>query len=418
MRLFFVLFLLLTVVGTPLFAQNIELSGEVRERSEFDDKRFSEDTHHDVYHLLRSRLRATATLNERVHAVVEVQDARLYGSGMGTMNYGASFFDLRQGYIDVSGLAGGALGFRLGRQVLSYGNERLLGAIDWSNFGQSFDAGVLRLTAGDVRIDALGAALQRNLPYPTYLRDHFLAGVWAMWTPERRRSTVQAFFLYDNPAMPSEQDRQNRMTAGIHAGGHFHAFDYEVDAALQMGDYFTGDHRADINANMVGVRLGYTFSSLAGLRIGVGYDRLSGRDADNPEVYTTFSTLYGTNHKFYGFMDYFTVLPAHTSGMGLQDLLVQLSLAPADGLRFGVAAHLFSTASDPADFPSVFVEHNSGTIGTEVDFTAKWTVADAVHMTLGYSMFSGDPDRVLLRGPIRNATDLTSWAYLMTSVNF
>ncbi|MBR9978268.1 MAG: alginate export family protein [Bacteroidetes bacterium] len=417
MRLFFILFLFAAVIAAPLFAQSIEFSGQVRERSEFDDRRFYEDAHHDVYHQLRSRLRATATLNEQVQAVVEVQDARMYGSGMGTMNYGASFFDLRQGYIDVDGLADGVLGFRLGRQVLSYGNERLLGAIDWSNLGQSFDAGVLRLTAGDIRIDAIGAALQRNLPYPTYLRDHFLAGVWAMWTPERRRNTVQAFFLYDHPAMTSDRDRQNRMTAGVHAGGQFFAFDYEVDAAVQMGDHFTGDQQADINANMVGVRLGYTFPSLAGLRIGVGYDRLSGRDADNPEDYTVFNTLYGTNHKFYGYMDYFTVIPAHTAGMGLQDMLVQLSIAPIEGFKLGADIHLFSTASDPADFPNEF-NGTSRSIGTEVDVTAKWIVARAVHMTLGYSVFSGQPDRILLHGPSGNATDLTNWAYLMTSVNF
>jgi hypothetical protein len=54
------------------------------------------------------------------------------------------------------------------------------------------------------------------------------------------------------------------------------------------------------------------------------------------------------------------------------------------------------------------------TIGSELDLTAKFTVAKAVGMTLGYSMFTADADRAVRLG----TTDASSWAYLMTTVNF
>lgn len=407
-----VFILLLAMAVGPLAAQSVEFSGQLRERSEFNDKSFYENQHHDVYHQLRTRLKATATLNEQVRVVAEIQDARTFGEMKNLMNIGASHLDLRQGFVEVTGLADGLLGFTLGRQALAYANERLIGAIDWSPYGQTFDAGVLRLTAGDFRIDAIGAAVARYAADSTYTRDVFLAGAWAAWAPEKARYTVQAYFLYDNPA--TALTRQNRQTAGIYAGGHFAGFDCELDAALQMGDFFMPfPGRLDIDANMIGLRLGYTFPDLAKLRIGAGYDRLSGQDPNDATKYGSFHTLYATNHKYYGFMDYFLNIPANTNEFGLQDIIAQVSIVPFEGLSLAADLHLFTTVSDPKEFGTAFADKTTA-IGTEVDFTAKWSVAKAVGMTLGYSMFSGDADRAVLQG----TTDNTSWAYLMTTVNF
>lgn len=410
MRQFYLFILLFTLAAAPLAAQGIEFSGQIRERSEFDDKSFNESQHHDVFHLLRTRLKATATVNEQVRVVAEVQDARTFGQEAGTMNTGSPAFDLRQGYVEVKGLADGLLEFKLGRQALAYANERFIGAIDWSNTGQSFDAGVLRVNAGDFRFDAIGAAIKRNSVDSVYVRDVFLTGAWVAWAPEKARYSVQAFFLYDNPA--SALLRQNRMTAGIYAGGHFGTFDYELDAALQMGDYKVANSESrDIAANMVGVRLGYSFPDLAKLRIGVGYDRLSGQDPDDATKYGAFHTLYATNHKYYGYMDYFTNIPLHTSGLGLQDIIAQVSLVPVEGLSIAADFHLFSTVTDPED---AGMTGRKSAIGSELDLTAKFAVAKAVGFTLGWSMFSADADRAVRTG----TTEATSWAYLMTTVNF
>lgn len=406
------LILLITLAAAPLAAQSIDFSGQLRERSEFNDKSFIASQHHDVYHQLRTRLKATAMVNEQVRVVAEVQDARTFGEEASTMNSGAAYFDLRQGYVEVTGWADGLLGFKLGRQALAYANERFLGAIEWSPYGQTFDAGVLRLTAGDFRVDAIGAAVKRNPVDSAYVRDVFLTGLWAAWAPEKARSTVQAFFLYDNPA--TALLRQNRMTTGIYAGGHFGDFDYELDAAIQMGDYKSRtDLDRDISANMVGVRVGYSFPDLAELRIGGGFDRLSGADPEDATKYGAFHTLYATNHKYYGFVDYFVNIPANTMEFGLQDIIAQVSLLPFEDFSLAADLHLFSTTSDPAEFNPIYAEAGT-TIGTEIDVTAKWTVAKAVGMTLGWSMFSPDADRVPFPG--QNIT--TQWAYLMTTVNF
>ncbi len=401
-------------------AQNVEFSGHFRERSEFDDRSFFEESHHDVYHVLRVRLRADAQVNEQVRVVAELQDARTFGQEASVLNTGAAHFDLRQGFVEVTGLADGLLSFKLGRQVLAYGNQRLLGESPWNNFSRSFDAGVLRLTGGEFSFDAIGAAVTRNPVNPDYMRDVFLAGGWAVWAPAERDYTVEGFLLYDNPEGSSVPEggtvRQNRMTAGFYSAGQAGNFDYKVDAALQTGDYMPlapGSESRDISANLIGVRLGYTFENLAELRLGAGIDRLSGQDPDDPDTYGAFNTLYASNHRSYGHMDYFTNIPLHTDELGLQNIIVQASLVPAGGLTVGADVHLFSTVIDPAERGGSSAEFEQS-IGTEIDAYAKWTIADAVNMTLGYSMFSGSENRPLLPG----TADAANWGYLMTTVNF
>jgi hypothetical protein len=327
MRLVLTTMVLTILLTSAVIAQTVEFSGELRERSEYNDKFFDEDFHHDVYHLLRARLQATAKVNDRVSVVFEIQDARTFGEESSTFNSGASHFDLRQGFVEVTDLAGGWVSAKLGRQALVYANQRFIGAIDWHNFGQTFDAGVLRLEKGAFRIDALGASVTRNPAAPMYTRDVFLTGIWAAWSPEKSRQSVQAFFLYDNP--DNGATRQNRQTAGVYAGGHFGMLDYEIDAAVQMGDYIPMESTTrDISANMVGVRVGYRLP-VAEARIGIGFDRLSGSDPAEADKYGAFHTLYATNHKYYGYMDYFLNIPVSTMGMGLQDIIVQLSAQPS-----------------------------------------------------------------------------------------
>lgn len=409
--------ILLLVTTTLVQAQTITVTGQLRERSEFSDKIFLENAHMDAFHLLRARLGAKAAITDRVSVVVEVQDARYFGGSASTQNMGASAFDLRQGYLEVTGCADGYVSFKLGRQVLAYANERLLGGIDWSNFGQSFDAGVLRLHLGDVRVDAIGAAIARNPINIDYARDVFLTGLWGTWTPEGSRNSVNAFWLFDTPA--ASLVRQNRHTAGVVAGGHMGMLDYEIEGAMQFGDHImaANEEKHHISANMIGARVGYRFPDALGLRIGAGVDRLSGNDPEKTDTYGVFNTLYGTNHKFYGFMDYFTNIPTHTGNLGLMDIIGQVSIVPVKDVVFAVDVHLFSTVTDPVKALPTRDPAWSSSIGTEIDVTAKWKLAEVVGMTAGFSMFSANADRPVLRA-IGTTTESTTWGYLMTTVNF
>lgn len=415
-----ILFLLLAVAcALPLAAQTLKFSGELRERSEFDTKSSVIRTSSDVFHLLRTRLRADAAVNEQVSVTIEVQDARVYGATQTTFNVGSPAFDLRQGFVEVKKLYDTPLSFKLGRQALLYGNQRLLGPIDWHNQGQTFDGAVLRASAEEITIDIIGATVARMVNTPSYQRDVFLTGTWLTWRPGSTKRTLHAFYFYDNPGMSGlPQVRQKRNTAGIHASGVYEAFDYELDGAYQFGDLTGLTPSVTIAAQLIGVRAGYTLKDFNDLRIGVGFDLLSGDDRSTTDKYESFHTLYATNHKFYGSMDYFLNIPSHTSDLGLQDIIVQISFVPVTGLKLGADAHIFSTAIDPLSvypkpLPPTVNPDLSKKIGMELDLEASWKIADAVAMTFGFSVFDWDKNRAL-----RSGRKTTNWSYLQTIVRF
>ena len=76
-----------------------------------------------------------------------------------------------------------------------------------------------------------------------------------------------------------------------------------------------------MSAPLGALKQGYTVDGASrspGVSVGVEY--LSGDDDPTDGTYKVFDTLYATNHKFYGFMDYFLNIPVHTFGLGLRDV--------------------------------------------------------------------------------------------------
>lgn len=417
----------LVALAASAQAQDFKVYGQMRERTELDARFLNNAVPMDAFHLFRTRLGLNAKLSDRISITAEFQDSRTFGEertktgAMTTQNGSAPAFDMRQGFIEVGGIADNAVTLRLGRTLLPYANERFMGLNDWGNFGQSFDAGRFRYAKDDVMLDVFGAALMRNAnsnSAPNYTRDVFLLGTWFQWKPTTTTSQLHAFYLYDNPA--TTQSAQYRHTAGIHANGNYSGLDYELDAAYQFGSVTRamGAPVEDVSiaANMIGVRVGYTMKDAWNLRLAAGIDRLSGNDPADAKTYGAFSTLYGTKHRFLGFMDYFTDIPNQTLGLGIQDIVVQFSFVPEDtDIKFAGDFHIFSTVVDPLEVASLKAVNPNYTtgIGQEFDLTVTWKMFDKLGMTAGYSIFNGDDERVLLAGK-----KTTTWGYLMTTLNF
>jgi hypothetical protein len=411
-RCIIVLLFLLGIVelGT---AQNITISGQIRERSEVDDRSLSPGTSVDILHLLRSRVGATARIDEQLLAFIELQDARSFGSGP-TSNSGSPALDLRQGYVDIRQIGGLPLALRVGRQSIGYANERLIGRGDWTNTAQSFDAVVARIGDSSMAIDLIGAGIQRRSTLPTYRRDHILAGGWGTIAGLLPGGSIQGFYLFDNPYRDSVQ--QNRQTTGLYLKGESVGVDYEVEGSYQFGRYkWEGESRfeKDISAWMGGARLGYTIPELNALRIGFGYDRLSGNRPGESGTYGAFSNLYGTHHRFYGSMDYLVNVAASTRGLGLEQFIGQLSFVPASGVKAGAELHLLALAEDPSAVIPTLPATTSRGIGRELDLSLGYQASRTFNVTAGFSLFDGDRDRYVLPGQ-----KTTRWGFVMVTAGF
>lgn len=81
-----------------------------------------------------------------VIAKVTFQDSRLWGAekgsltGLSTANDGTrQSTDVREAYVEIKNNFNLPFHVQAGRQILRYGDERLVGSLDWTNVGRSFD---------------------------------------------------------------------------------------------------------------------------------------------------------------------------------------------------------------------------------------------------------------------------------------
>lgn len=363
--------------------QPITLSGQLRARTEFDDKGLTQDES-TLMHLLRTRFRATARPIEGVTVVVELQDARFLGSGntalgRGTTDAAADGLDMRLAFAQIERILGTPVDLRLGRQELAFNNERLIGVSNWANTGRSFDAARATLRSDQFNLDLFGSRLTAPNASPTASEN--LYGVWGTYTPAK---TLQAelYGLRDDntteiiAGADSGESLLARYTAGLYVKGSVDMIDFELEGIGQTGATSSSDTtpRRDIRAFLGSAVVGVTIMEESKTRVQGLITVLSGDGSLGDTINETFNTLFGTNHKFYGVMDYF---PPLSGNLGLVDMSAGISTNLIKGLRLALDGHLFGP------------QRGGGgeNFGTEIDLQVWWRGVNRFELSGGASTF-------------------------------
>jgi hypothetical protein len=89
---------------------------------------------------MRVRLAVEAAIDANLTVFVQLQDVRLWGEETHPLfDYRADNLDLHQGYIRYQGERLDWLTATIGRMEATFGGERLVGPVGWTQQGQSFD---------------------------------------------------------------------------------------------------------------------------------------------------------------------------------------------------------------------------------------------------------------------------------------
>lgn len=132
---------------------------EIRIRGEEEDRNFDLGDYNS-FTLLRTRFSATIKPLPNLAAFVQMQDSRVYGQEPSTLAHTGNV-DLHQAYVKASGVIWRWLDVQFGRFEANLGEERLVGAVGWSNVGRSFDGSRLTFNLSqNFRLDLIGARLQ------------------------------------------------------------------------------------------------------------------------------------------------------------------------------------------------------------------------------------------------------------------
>jgi hypothetical protein len=139
-----------------------------------------------------------------------------------------------------------------------------------------------------------------------------------------------------------------------------------------------------------------------------GYDVLSGNDAVSPSGKDNrFDPLYGTPHKFWGYMDYFYAGTGSPAG-GLKNAYFKIKYT-SSLLSLGADLHSFALHKDMKKADGSVLDKQ---LGTELDLQLNYNMNKFTNIELGYSVMSATANMPFAKG--QAVSDVVAAAYNKT----
>jgi hypothetical protein len=136
-----------------------------------------------------------------------------------------------------------------------------------------------------------------------------------------------------------------------------------------------------------------------------GYDVLSGNNAVAPSAKDNrFDPLYGTPHKFWGYMDYFYAGTGSPAG-GLNNWYVKAKYT-GNALAAGIDFHNFALNKDMKKADGTTINKR---LGTEIDLQLSYNLNKFTNIELGYSIMNATSSMPFAKG--QATTDAAADAY-------
>jgi hypothetical protein len=283
----------------------LRVRGEFRERMEGVDNAAFTSGRDDLFWLSRLRLNASVTPAAWFGLQVQVQDARVAKKQIGTTaSPFKAVFDVRMAFADV-GKATGRVAARVGRQELAFGEQRLLGHVNWINAARTFDAGRVTVRSKKVQLDLFAASVVRILPdaWDQSGNGNRFYGAHASSASLVPKATFEPYvFWRGDRSIRTEGGATGSMrqvTTGLRWVGVLPAkFEYGVETALQTGSVGADDISAwashlQIKTPAFGPSLRFTSE----------YNFATGDANATDGTRGTFDQLYPTPHDKYGLAD-------------------------------------------------------------------------------------------------------------------
>ncbi|WP_445734753.1 alginate export family protein [Mariniflexile sp.] len=298
---------------------------------------------------------------------------------------------------------------KLGRQTITYDDERIMGIVDWTQQARDHDAALLKYNKGKFMLD-LGLAFNQDFSNPSgfvntstaYNTTGFFSykSMQYLYLKQAWEHFSGSLLLLNTGFQKFETDGvtpdgvNSLQTIGTHLDYKKGDIGIVANAFLQTGDQVK-------SAYLLGLELSYQVAPKIGL--GAGFEITSGNDPTSTKS-EAFFPLYGTNHKFNGLMDYFYV-GNHANTIGLMDVHVSANFILSETSSLMVKALNFSGEQD---LPS-----GEKSLGTELDlvYSKKFK---GYSLALGYSQMFASDGMYELKGVTKaEAADGQNWAWAM-----
>ena len=421
-KLFFLIMLFYTPhVYSQTDSDQLRLNIQLRPRGEFRNGSITpilEGQQPAAFVSQRTRLGFTYSRNQNLQIGVSTQVITTWGNDPQTQPTAnnISFFEFwAKFYFNP------AWSIKVGRQVLSYDDERILGASDWNNAAHKHDAALIGYEKNKFKANAVFAFNQNAEKVTNTFFDNSTSQPYKamefLWMKYQFSNALSASALVMNLAFQNKVDSSisNLQTFGGNLFYKRNKLNISGTYYYQMGNNpQKASSTITTDAWMAAVKADYHFNKIFGL--GIGSDYLSGKDMNSTSsTISYFNTLYATNHKFYGTMDYFYVSSPHHN-VGLWDSYLNATINTSQKLGWQIAYHHFESAAHVIDYSG---SEASSSLGNEVDLSFGYTVMKDVKLSGGYSQMFADPSMKYVKNilPNQSMKSLQNWMWLSININ-
>lgn len=421
---------LITLLASLLLTQNAyaeevkktdddwKFKGQILTRGELDGRDFNNQTLPLGYILMRSRLSVEKSLFDKMDFMLQMQDSRILGEE-GNPVFNLKNIDLHQGFVNFKNVL--PFDVQVGRFEMAYGTERFIGPVaGWNYIGRSFDGVRLKYKNENFnfKTDAFGLIINPQIKsvsspspkvYPANPEADTSFGMYGFWSS----AEVNPNHKFDLFAYYEDNRKQtkvgfndlSRLNLGVNYKGKFTD---NLSSIIELGFQKGKVSDLDVTAYLLSLQGYYRVNDF---KFALGTDILSGNNPASKTTNNTFAVPYGTNHPYYGFMDYFINIPDATGNLGLNDYYFRTYWENENNplsLRFDI--HHFMSNQ-----PSV---NNESIYGQEADLVLTYKLFQNTNISYGLSGFL--PGNLMKSDKFFGSkrTDLSYWSYVMFIVNF
>ncbi len=406
----FICFIALIAICQQTSAQ-FTLSAEVRPRAEFRNgfKSPIENGMEPAFFVeQRTRLYADY-LSEKFDMVVSLQDIRIWGASAQVYKSDPALSNLYEAYGTYKITSKHS--FSAGRMALDYDNARIFGNLDWAQQGRSHDLLKYSYETSFFHLD-IGAAFNQDAATPEYskLSGTFYSGVnnyktiQYAWVHRQFGKSKMSFLALNNGIQYATDSVYFSQTLGVYVVPQVGPTSLELEFYYQAGKDGSGN---TLGAYMLSAS--WLFHKGKSLSLIAGADVLSGDDPNTGKD-EAFTPLFGTNHKFYGFMDYFYVGNGH-SNKGLTDLNLKAKFET--GEKSTLLAHVhqfFANANIPGEGGRQ--GDYASNLGTELDIVFNTVLGKGVKFVGGYSQIFQSESMNVIKNQ-SGTRGMQNWAWAM-----
>jgi hypothetical protein len=350
--------------------------------------------------------------------------------------------------------------FRIGRVVLSYDDQRLIDVSNWKQWANTHDAATLMWEVPGYNYKGdFGFAINNMAPASAYLNSYnlknykYMGYLWEQKKffndklkisiiciidvnqkgsyPSSKTISDTLYVVNENEIVDTLTIRKdtkitetfpNTLYARATAGGNI--WYTWKNLSLFASGYYQFGHFKDgrkLSAAFFGGNISYNV--LKSLKVLVGFEHLSGNNFSNTTELKTrvhgFSTLWGTNHTFYGYMDMFSsYLGQDALQGGLNDLYTRATVSFSSKTSLEATYRWFSlpyeylpvqpTKTDPLTYRKV-----DKSLGSEIDLMVLYKPLPNLELNAAYCLYFKTSAREIMDNLATGTGRLGQYGYVM-----